>query len=761
MLQLQIKYLPILALSALCFHGSLAQNISKSDRIIDSSWEFQSESEMKSRPAIVPGCVHLDLLNNKVIADPYFENNEKKQHWIELENWEYNSTFVLSSKEYEKEHIELQFEGLDTRAKVYLNDSLVIEADNMFRTWIASVKSTLKVGKNKLKVCFYSPINTYAEKVHNYPYELPAGCENVEVKVSPFIRKAAYHFGWDWGPRFVTCGIWRPVHLISWNECRINTIQCQTIDQTEFGAKVKVSIEIESTSVNGDVDLYINQHSRRVHLKKGPITIIDTLHYRAEEFWWPNGSGKQTLQDINIEIRKEHITIDSRKIKFGVRTVELIQEKDSMGTSFYFKVNGISTFMKGANYIPQDLFLSRVTPENYESLIIKAKNAHFNMLRVWGGGVYESDYFYDLCDKYGILIWQDFMFAGSMYPIDEAFKETVLAEVQDNVKRLRNHPSLALWCGNNEIEVAWENWGWQKQYGWHEEAADQLWNNYSALFKTAIPQLLSDNSPNIDYVSTSPLSNWGKPDNFNHSSMHYWGVWHGKEPFTNFQKNVPRFMVEYGFQSFPDSATLSAIIEPENMQLESAVMTNRQKSYIGNSLITKHSEELFGKSKTFNDYIQNSQKTQAEAYAMAIKAHRLKKGHCMGTLFWQFNDCWQGPSWSVIDYNRKEKVAYSRIKSLYQPVVAFIEEINDSLRISVVSDLLNDIGAQLKLIGIAQLENVVLWEHQVVVSANNMHVVLNEPKDKISDSAFVFDRIRVEITTSNGFEFTDEISLQK
>jgi len=757
LLQLQIKYSIFLISALFCFQNNLAQNNSKTDRIIDAGWEFQSQSEMKLRPASVPGCVHLDLLNNQIINDPYFETNEEKQAWIEMENWEYHNTFSISPKEIKNEHIELQFDGLDTEADVYLNDSLIIEANNMFRTWKLDVKSLLLLGKNKLLIRFYSPVHAYSEKLKNYPYPLPAGCEDVNIKVSPFVRKAAYHFGWDWGPRFVTCGIWRPIHLSMWNNCQINSVHCQTISRNEQKAKVKVSVEIESSSSSGTIDLMINQHSRKIKLKKGTITIQDTLYYRAEDFWWPNGSGAQILQNINIEIRNNNLTVDDYQMKFGVRTIDLIQKSDSIGTSFSFDVNGIPTFMKGANYIPQDLFLSRVSPQDYETLIMKAKNAHFNMIRVWGGGIYESDYFYDLCDKHGILIWQDFMFAGSMYPINKAFTETVLEEVSDNVKRLRNHPSIAIWCGNNEIEVAWSNWGWQKQYGWDAEASDQLWTDYNTLFKSDIPQLLSKYAPEIPYVSTSPLSNWGELANFNHSSMHYWGVWHGKEPFANFKKYVPRFMVEYGFQSFPDSITLSTAINSENMNLESDAMNKRQKSYIGNNLITKHSEALFGKANTFSEYIINSQKTQAKAYAMAIKAHRLRKGHCMGTLFWQFNDCWQGPSWSVIDYHKKEKIAYQKIKELYQPVIAFVEIIDDSVQVSVVSDLLKDIYVQLKLIGVQNNTKIDLWEQEILVHANQMQIILHEKIKKLSTSNIKLNQLRIEMKTAEGFNSSDEI----
>lgn len=723
-------------------------------------WEFQSQSEAVLRPASVPGCVHLDLLRNNIIQNPFYENNELKQRWIEYENWEYLTEFNLSSKEHSNQHIELEFEGLDTRADVYLNDSLLIKADNMFRSWKVEVKNQMKIGKNKLKVIFYSPVNYYKDQVNDYPHRLPSGCETVEVQVGPFIRKAAYHFGWDWGPRFVTCGIWKPVRLNFWNKSRIKNINCSTIQNNGEPVSVEVQVEVES-SEEGKVGIAINGEKQDVKLDSGVNYVTTTLEYSTHDLWWPNGFGDQTLQTIHVELYDSLQTIQEKSIQYGVRTIELVNEPDSIGTSFYFKVNGEPIFIKGANYIPQDVFLTRVTDEDYEKLILQAKQANFNMLRVWGGGVYEKDIFYDLCDKHGILVWQDLMFAGSMYPITESFRRNVLEEVKENVIRLRNHPCLALWCGNNEIEVAFNNWGWQGQFGWNQSDSEALWEGYQSLFQDAIPRLLKKESPLINYVSTSPLSNWGKAKNFNHGSMHYWGVWHGKEPFKNFKKNVPRFMVEYGFQSFPDSTALSSSIGPDHFSLDDTVMKNRQKSYIGNDLIVLHSEELFGKASSFSDFIKNSQKTQAVAYKTAIKYHRLNRKHCMGTLFWQFNDCWPGPSWSVIDYYKNEKPAFDAVSDMYRPLVAFVELINDSIKVTAVSDQANTAFVTLTLTAQSDNDQNELWKKQLDVSPNGSQVVLFKPLDDFEIQTSLFQSICIELESSDQYNFSDTIKLHQ
>jgi beta-mannosidase len=350
-----------------------------------------------------------------------------------------------------------------------------------------------------------------------------------------------------------------------------------------------------------------------------------------------------------------------------MRTVELVNEPDSIGTSFYFKVNGQPIFMKGANYVPQDVFLPRVKPEQYERLLKQVKNAGMNMLRVWGGGVYERDIFYDLCDEYGILVWQDFMFANTIYPNDKKLLDNIALEVAEQVNRLNKHACLALWCGNNEIKVAMTHWGWPVQYDYKEKEYFEFYSNYHFIFNRLLPSIIAKQRSRIPYVSTSPQSNWGTPENFNHGSMHYWGVWHGDDDFSGFNQNVGRFMVEWGFQSYPDYELLTQYVSPKHLSLESEVMQNRQKSYVGNGKILEFLRyyATYGGDPSvlsFRDFVYNSQWVQALGYEQAVEAHLAKQPHCMGTLLWQLNDCWPGPSWSIINYNGKPKQAYGKVK---------------------------------------------------------------------------------------------------
>ncbi len=630
-------------------------------------WEFSKEGSSHWFPAKVPGVVHLDLLNNHLIEDPYVGNNEEKQRWIENENWVYRNSFTVNDSLLQNNHIQLICNGLDTYAEVKINNATVLNANNMFRKWEVDIQKYLHLGKNIIEITFASPITYNREKVANYPVTLPSGneTEDIPVKVSSFTRKAAYQFGWDWAPRMLSCGIWRPIFLQVWKEAKINDIFTYTLSISKNEAKLQTEVEVE---VDQDdwYQLRIDSVTIAKYLSKGKHRILYPFTVKNPKLWWTSELGEPFLYHQNTKLLKGIEKIDERSSHYGIRTIELVNEPDSLGTSFYFKLNDKPVFMKGANYVPQDMFLPRVSEFQYEKLLEAAVEANFNMLRVWGGGIYENDIFYDLCDEKGILVWQDFMFAGSLYPTTEEFQETVEKELIDNIMRLRNHPSIAIWCGNNEIEVAWKNWGWQQQYAYAKTDSIRLWKEYQNIFQEKIPSLLQKLDSQRPYTSTTPLSNWGKKDNFKHSTMHYWGVWHGREPFESFPSNVGRFMVEYGFQSFPNYETLAKNIPDSQMSLHSEMMKNRQKSYIGNGLIEKHIAQYFDTPTDFKQFITLSQQTQALALQMAIESHLNAKPYCMGSLFWQFNDCWPGPSWSVIDYYGNKKKAYFTVQKAFE-----------------------------------------------------------------------------------------------
>ncbi|GAA4043783.1 glycoside hydrolase family 2 TIM barrel-domain containing protein [Flavobacterium chungnamense] len=647
-----------------------------SERNLNSeNWSFKKISDSNWFPAKVPGTVHADLYNNKIIPNPFFGNNEKELQWIENETWEYQTSFKISKEELKNQNTILQFEGLDTYAEVFLNNKKILDANNMFRLWKGDVKNNLKVGKNNIKIVFKSAVEIGKAKAQKLPYILPE-------KERIFSRKAQYHFGWDWGPRFVTSGIYRPIKFLFWNNATIENVKYDQQELSETIAKLNFKVTVNA-QLAGNYYLKINEAQKVFELKKG-INVIDfPYEIKNPKFWWTNGLGKANLYPFEISLSKSKVQLSLKKLNIGLRTIELVQEKDSIGKSFYFKLNGKPVFMKGANYIPPDSFLPSATTSTYKDIVQKAVDANMNMLRVWGGGVYADDAFYDECDKNGILVWQDFMFACAMYPGDSDFLDNVKNEVIDNVNRLQNHPCIALWCGNNENDEGWKNWGWQKQFKYSKQDSTQIWNNYEKLFHQLIPKTLDSllSKKENRYWPSSPSIGWGKKESLTQGDAHYWGVWWGKEPFEVYKQKVGRFMSEYGFQGMPNLETLERVIPKEYMNFTSEAFKNHQKHPTGFETINEYMARDFPVPKSLEKYNYVSQILQAYGMKTAIEAHRLAKPYCMGSLYWQLNDCWPVTSWSTLDYYGNWKASHYQVKESFAPILLVASENVDGLSI--------------------------------------------------------------------------------
>lgn len=644
------------------------------------NWTFNKQNETKKHKATIPGTVHTDLYENQLIPDPFYGANEKQLQWIENENWEYETTFLLSEKEISNENIELEFEGLDTYATVYINGKIVLEVDNMFRKWVISAKNHLKKGKNHLKIVFQSAVQKGKEEAVKLPYTLPE-------KERVFVRKAQYQFGWDWGPRFVTAGIWKKVQLKFWNSATIENIKFSQLELNDKKAILEFTTEIYVSKAK-TIQLKINEKSETFHLKKGTNKVKMPYEISNPKLWWCNGLGDPNLYPFSIELYQKEKTLDKKKLNIGLRTIELIQENDQHGKSFYFKLNGKSVFMKGANYVPPDSFLPRVPDATYFSLVENAKKANMNMLRVWGGGVYANDEFYNACDANGILVWQDFMFACAMYSGDEKFIKNVKQEVIDNVNRLQNHPSIALWCGNNENDEGWHNWGWQKQFNYSKADSTQIWNDYKKVFHEMIPNTLDSLLPkekNV-YWPSSPSIGWGRKESLTQGDSHYWGIWWGKEPFEIYEKKVGRFMSEYGFQGMPNLETLQKVMNKEDFNFTSEAFKNHQKHPTGFETIKEYMNRDFPVPTSMEKYNYVSQLLQAHGMKIAIEAHRLAKPYCMGSLYWQLNDCWPVTSWSTLDYYGNWKAAHYQVKESFAPILLAVTENLDGLSIISSND---------------------------------------------------------------------------
>ena len=712
---------------------------------IAENWKFKSTEDSNWLQATVPGSVHTDLLSNGIIEDPFYRLNERDVQWIDKKDWEYSTTFTVDENTIEKDAIELHFRGLDTYAKVYLNDSLILDANNMFINWEVDCKSIINEGENFLRIIFESPINLGLKKRDQLGYFLP-GAENDQSelgglgdkKVCVFSRKAGYHFGWDWGPRLVTSGIWQEIELNAWDMVKIDELSIIQNELSSSKASLQVKLEIESlVEMNVTLTALIDNqvgHSQPLSLQKGINKIDFPFDILYPQLWWTNGLGSQNLYDIEVQIKDDFNLISSKSANIGLRTIEVVQTPDSVGSSFYFKLNGNPLFIKGANYIPQDVFLNRVEDGDYAHIIKSAVDANINMLRVWGGGIYEKEIFYDLCDQAGILIWQDFMFACAMYPGNSVFLENVEKEAIQNVVRLRNHPCIALWCGDNEILSAWNRWGWKEDVleNQGQDIVDTVWNAYDTVFHTILPSVVNTYDPQRLYWSSSPSAGFGELENGKSGDNHYWGVWWAKEPFSKYEEEIPRFMSEFGFQSFPEFSSVKKYTKQEDWDIYSEVMKSHQRSSIGNVTIEEYMLRDYKKPVNFEMFLYVGQLLQARGIRIGIEAHRRNMPYCMGSLYWQLNDCWPVASWSGIDYYGNWKALHYEVKQAFKQVIISTTMDSSNVITNIISDELADTEALLN-ISLLDFSGKTLKDIniQIGIQANSSNVYISQSIEKL------------------------------
>jgi beta-mannosidase len=679
---------------------------------ISENWTFKNNVDSFWLEASVPGDVHMDLLKNGLIEDPFYRLNEHDLQWIDKTDWEYKTEFDLSKKDINSHSLSLDFHGIDTYSSIYLNDSLIATTDNMFIGKTVDIKSFAKLGKNKLYVKLYSPINKGVKLHDSLGYDISSFNANdlAEIgkvegnkRVSVFTRKAPYHYGWDWGPRLVTSGIWQPINIKKWNYFNIEDlyIKQKTLDES---ASLVAEIEVESYLEIDEMisEIYVDNQkvsTDLIYINKGANKIEIPFTIKDYELWWPNGMGDQNMYEIKVKLQSNNNFVTTSK-RIGLREINLVTSEDSIGNNFYFEVNKKPVFMKGVNYIPQDIFLNRVSDDKYEELLNSAVDANMNMIRVWGGGIYENEIFYNLCDEKGLLVWQDFMFACAMYPGDEEFLKSVEQEAEFNVKRLRGHPSIALWCGNNEVRSAWKNWGWEKDVIENQspEIANEISKAYDDVFHKILPKVVNNLDSSTAYWPSSPGSTFsGGTESYTSGDAHYWGVWWGKENFESYNQKVPRFMSEFGFQSFPEFSSIDKYTNESDYSIYSDVMKSHQRSSIGNKTIEDYMLRYYNKPKSFKGYLYVSQILQAYGVSMGMEAHRRNKGYSMGSLYWQLNDCWPVASWSSIDYFGKWKALHYSTKKAFQPVLISFFKSDSEIELHIISDLLESKEVNLNL----------------------------------------------------------------
>jgi len=623
------------------------------------------------------GSIQEQLINQKLLPDPFYGKNELLFNWIENHQWVYKSEFTINESQLIQSSIRLCAPSVDTYASVYINNQLILKTSNAFLPYEVELKKHVNLGINSIRVVFTPPV-MYHDKIEPKQFLYPAPNDNGRKMVAPLTRKPQYQFGWDWALRMNTLGFLKPVTIEFGADNHLKIAKIETVSLNDTSAIIELSGKFPNSIKDSSI-LTLNSKIfgiQQIMVVNGWFKIKVSLS--NPKLWWPKGFGVPYLYEDEWVIKDNSNNLyPPDKVVFGIRKVELIQEKDAVGTSFYFKINRKKVFCKGANYIPEDVFLGKIKKENTLALLDAMDSSNFNCVRVWGGGDYPSSFFYEECDRRGIMVWQDLMFACAMYPANKDFLDLVGKEMDEHLPRISSHPSVILINGNNEVDVAWKYWGFQKKYAISIQRQKEIEKAYDLLFKNFISKKVEDYCW-LPYTPTSPLGHWINKEDFPHGTQHYWGVWHGSDPIEDFSRKFGRFNAEYGFQSFPERKTLLTFSDSTQWNLSSPIMQHHQKSYVGNGMIKKHSDRLFGVAKNFEEFVFFSQLTQAKGVGMAISSHRLNAPICMGTIYWQLNDCWPGPTWSSIDFLGNWKALHYKLKHLYKSVTVleYIEELN-------------------------------------------------------------------------------------
>ena len=751
-------------LSLMAIAGASAQS---QTYVLDKDWEFSQAGSNEWMSARVPGTVHQDLLDHGRLPDPFYGMNEQKVQWVEKEDWLYRTVFTVTADQLKSDAAWLTFEGLDTYADVYLNGSLLLKADNMFVGHKLAVKDVLREGENRLMIRFRSPVEETAPQWDTDGFNYPADNDHSEKRMSVYTRKAPYSYGWDWGIRLATSGIWRPVKLTFCNGAAIDDFFVRQQEVTEQVAKVDNQLEINNvTSTPKEAQVKVvyaygeqaDTLTRTVVLQPGKNSLSMPAWIEKPHLWMPNGWGDPALYTFTATVSVDGKEVASREEAIGLRSIRVVMEDDKDGKSFYFEVNGKPMFAKGSNYIPGDALLPNMTGERYARLFEDIRAANMNMVRVWGGGIYEDDRFYEEADRNGILVWQDFIFACTTYPHDPTFLKRVSEEAVYNMRRLRNHASLAMWCGNNEIYEGMRYWGWKDKYSpvvWKE-----MTEGYDVLFRQLLPELVEANDPGRFYMHGSPYeANWGRPESWKIADSHNWGTWYGQKPFESLDTEIPRFMSEYGFQAFPEMKTIRMFASPEDYELESPVMNAHQKASIGNFLIKKTMALYYKVPEKFEDLIYAGLILQGQGMRHGIEAHRRHRPYCMGSLPWQLNDSWPVVSWSSIDYYGNWKAMHYQIRRAFAPVLVDAIKEGNNLSYYIMSDRLTDEELTLNL-ELMDFNGKVYRKQKVdgLLPANTSKLFYQEPVEQAlagRDSATTF--MHMVVKSKKGEVLSDEI----
>jgi|UniRef100_UPI00404AC977 beta-mannosidase len=628
------------------------------------SWRFRDASKSSFwRDAVVPGCVHRDLRRHDLIPDPFFGTNELDLQWIEDRDWEYRASFNVSKSLLAEEVVELVCDGLDTLCAVYLNGKKIAVTDNMFITHRWDVRAMLKAGRNELRFVFASAGRALPKtRPEHQPKEF-----NDSIGRCSVFRKEQCQFGWDWGPRFVTAGIWRDLRLEGWSGNRLDSVRVNQDHSARGQVSLNLTPEFDRPAIGVTCAVALSLNGETVATASSTTKQL-TLAVKNPQLWWPAGHGDQPLYDLTVvATATDGRELGSWSQRIGLRTLELDRHKDRWGESFQFKVNGRAVFAKGANWIPAHSFVAGLTRADYERDLVSAVRANMNLVRVWGGGLYESEEFYDICDELGLLVWQDFMFACTLYPGDREFVASVKTEAEHNIRRIRHRASLALWCGNNEIETL----------NWDALAADKkLRKNYDAIFHKVLPAAVAKMDGVTPYWPTSPYRGEGRSNDYTVKALgeisgdtHFWDVWHARHPVKDYEKWKFRFVSEFGMQSYSSPETQATFCATADGNVFGPVMENHQKNAAGNQIILDYVSRLYRFPKSQDALIYLSQLNQAHCMQTGVEHYRRIMPICMGAVYWQLNDCWPVASWSSIEHTGRWKALHHVARRFFAPAL--------------------------------------------------------------------------------------------
>ena len=642
---------------------------------LNGSWQlsgYQENGQQRQLVAQVPGCVHMDLLKHELIPDIHYRDNETQIYWIYEQDWSYERSFELSAAQIEAETLILRCHGVDTLATIFVNDQEIAQCNNMHRSWDIDLSGKVQAGENTIRF-FFPCILPFLKEQHDKKFVPAWNIFKEEFWGNHSLRKMHCSFGWDWGPIAPSVGIWRDIEILCSNSARLERVYVEQ-QHTEAAVDLAVKIPVEHAVDGLQAAVTLSLDGKEVAASTVAISGEKTaasLHIKNPELWWPNDLGAQCLHDLQIVLTNAAGDIcDSQELRIGLRDLQLIRENDDAGQSFIFRVNGTDVFAKGANWVPVHNYLPSISREHYKARIQDAADAHMNMLRVWGGGIYEDDNFYDLCDEMGILIWQDFMFACSCYPFaDDALCANVAEEFKDNIIRIRHHASIALWCGNNELEQGLVSEEWTD--------TSMSWKDYSRIFDNILPEICTELDPMRPYWPGSPHTPIG--DRNNHADegsgdTHLWDVWFGGQPFEAQRKWTTRFMSEFGFQSFPEPKTLRGFTEEHDRNLSSYVMDFHQRSRMGNKTIYQYIMDWFLLPKNLDETLWLSQISHGMCVKYATEHLRRLQPHNMGVLYWQINDIWPCASWASVDYHGRWKALQYMAKQFFAPLLVTVLE---------------------------------------------------------------------------------------